>query len=186
MTQEAPEVSGTVSVRAQAHDLAQKFDAYMLNRAQTENTSDGQSISEAIDYRILTADTWEDAMAAMQSGAVQAKDIPGTEVTIRDMAVIRSDRVFEDGGENKGYYIQCNATLVGGPKDVLLKNGLAPGQDFVLQTGASHVVAIIRAAEAFEKLPRTFLLVGTKTASGNTVLTMAEPPERVVQSSVVA
>ena len=185
MTDQTPE-SGTVSVREQAHSLAQKFDAYMLNRAQTENTADGQSISEAIDYRILTAETWEDAMAAMQSGAVQAKDIPGTEVTIHDMTVIRSDRVFEDGGENKGYYIQCNATLVGGPKDVLLKNGLAPGQDFVLQTGASHIVAIIRAAEAFEKLPRTFMLVGTKTASGNTVLTMAEPPERVIQSSVVA
>jgi hypothetical protein len=180
-----PEATATVSVRAQAHDLKAKFNAYMLARAQNEDVSDGEAISESIDYKILTANSWEEAMAAMQSGTIQARDIPGTEVTVHDMRVIRSDREFDDSdGTSTGYYISCNATCVGIPADVARTSGLAPGRDFILQTGASHLVSIIRAAEAFEKLPHTFVIVGTRTASGNTVLTLAEPPERAVQSTL--
>ena len=169
--------------RLQPGSLARRFHDYMLSRA-TEDSRDGDSteIMATQVERILNADQ-DDIWEADTGGAVQARDVPGLEVRIHDMRVVKSSREFTDGAPNKGYYISMNATVLGGPLNLLTRNSLKIGQEIALQTGADLIVAKVRAFEARNMLPVDAKIDGTDTASGNTVLRLVRMPERAMPGS---
>jgi hypothetical protein len=156
----------------------------MLHRADAESndTVGAEIMAEQIE-RILSAESEDAVWDADTGGTIQGRDVAGLELRIRDMRIIRSNRSDIVGGH--GYYASMNATVLGGPRDILTKNMLRVGQDFVFQTGAPLVVAKVRVFESREALPVDALLVGIETASDNVVLKLDRIPERAVQSETV-
>jgi hypothetical protein len=172
--------NGQVSQRA----TVEKFHRYMLDRAA--NTAEDMparaaDINAQQGERILNATTEEEIWAADQSGAVQARDVVGTEWQIRGYEPVPSNRA--DIENNKGYYFNCEATLLGGPGDILRKQGLTIGFEYSLQTGADLILFKLRAFEARDLFPIECVISGTTTASGRTVLRITPLPKRAVKSS---
>lgn len=170
------EVTGTV----QALTAAQRYHNYMLRRAQEIGSERGAEINAAQMARILAAGETEDVDAiwnADDGGTVQARDVPGLEVRIHDMVPIVSNR--EDIANNKGYYVSMNATVLGGPEDMLTRNALELGGNIVLQTGADLIETKIRAFESIGKLPVDGVVTAIRTGSGNEVLKLRPMPKRV-------
>jgi hypothetical protein len=173
-------------VESSSLQLAQRYHTYMLTRAQAEdNKPAGPEIMASQVEKILNAETEDAIWDSDTGGTVQARDVPGLEVEIRDLRIVRSTREFEDGGENKGYYGSMNVTVLGGPRDLLTRHALRVGDDAVLQTGADLILSKVRSFEARELLPVKGVIQSTDTASGNTVLRLVRMPERVTQASTV-
>lgn len=170
--------SGTVV----KHSLTEQFHASMLQRAQDNGAVDrGDEVMEQQAMRILTADSVEGIMSADMGGAVQCKNVPGTYWEIRGMQPVISNRT--DIENSHGYYVQYDAVLIGGDPDVIARNGLHVGEVYPLQTGAILLTTKVRALEAKNALPARLALIGTKTASGWTVLKWGDLPVTVMQGS---
>jgi hypothetical protein len=177
-----PDTTSEVSGITLAVTAARRYQNYMLARAREVGTNRAEEVSAGQMARILaTADkddvTEEDIFNADQGGTIQARDVPGLEVEIHDMVPILSNR--EDIVNNKGYYISCNATVLGGPEDILERWALDLGADIVLQTGAPLIETKIRAFEARGFLPVKGVITAIKTGSGNDVLKLRPLPKRV-------
>jgi hypothetical protein len=177
-TPDTQEVSGvTLAISA-----ARRYQNYMLARAREVTRDRAEEVSAGQMARILAVAeqddvTEEDIFNADQGGTVQARDVPGLEVEIHDMVPILSNR--DDIANNKGYYISCNATVLGGPEDILSQAGLDLGADIVLQTGAPLMETKIRAFEARGMLPVKGVITAIRTGSGNDVLKFRPLPKRV-------
>ena len=158
--------------------LMARFHASMLQRATVEDNSDrAADILASQAERIMTAETLEGIMGGDSGGTVQCRDVPNTEWEISGYHVVKSNRT--DIENSAGYYISMDAVCLGGPEDVIVKAGIAPGDKVALQTSAALLMVKIRALEAGNFLPMKLLLLGTRTQSGNTVLKWALPPKRV-------
>jgi hypothetical protein len=172
-----------VTATAQAPSLYEQFHATMLREAQqnAEREDVAQEVMESQLAAILGAKTREELWRADMGGTVQARDAHGLEVRITAMRADVSDR--DDLDNTHGYYISYPDTVVlGGPADILTKNGLVVGQVFVLQTGAelfNAKLAMFRADNAF---PIDGVIGATKTRSGNHVIKFWEMPVRTQPS----
>lgn len=160
---------------------ADAFRAFMLQRAQESNARDrGREVMDAQLERIITAAEGPDDAAlwdADMGGALQGRDIEGLWVRIHDLESVLSTR--DDLDNTNGWYVQMNVTCIGGPAEVLTRNGLAIGASFVLQTGAELIAGKVRAWEARGQLPVDGVILGATTSSGNTVLRLGRVPEHV-------
>lgn len=186
MAKDAPATEGTVAQRS----LTANFHAAMLQRAR-DNGADMSDRSDEImsqqAERILTAQSVEDILRADLGGTVQCRDVPGTYWEIRSMNPVLSTRTFDDGGENAhGYYMQFDATCIGGDQDVLTRNGLTVGTVYPLQTGADLLILKARALEAADAFPIRLALLGITTQSGNTVLKWGPMPKIAESNTVVS
>ena len=179
-----------------AIDRMEQYREYMLRRA-TDNGADSKGLAQAISARnmvsIFAAETEEDIWNAGTGGAVQGRDAVGLELEIHNYRPVVSARVFdgEDEATRKGYYISCDAVVIGGPADVLRKLDVHIGDEIAFQTGADDVEYRLRAMEL-----RGFLnpdkgrfikarIKGIETASGNTLLNLEPVPVRAVPSTAV-
>jgi hypothetical protein len=165
--------TGTV----QTATAVEKFHTYMLYRARENSSDRGSDVMASQGERILGAETEEDIWNADAGGTIQAKDIPDVEVEIRSFEPVISNR--QDIENSRGYYLSMDATCLGGPSETLARNGLTPGQDFVLQTGAELLMYKIRSFEAGGYLPIKAVIKSYTTQSGNTVLKFLQLPKRV-------
>jgi hypothetical protein len=166
---------------------AEAFRNYMLREAQDAATgpNKGMRAADVMDSqvdRIITVAsddnaTDDDIWNADAGGTVQARDVPGLEVRIKDITAVLSSR--EDIENSKGYYASMNATIIGGPEDVLVRNGLQLGADIVLQTGAELIVSKVQAFKSRDRLPIEAVITAIPTASGNDVLKLRPMPKRV-------
>lgn len=168
-TRENPR-EGDVAIRP-----ADRYRAYMRARAARMSGELGAEVTSQQIDKILTAETDEDIWNADAGGTIQAKDVIGLEVEIRSLSLIPSDRF-----EGSEYYGSMDATVIGGPAEILTRSGLSVGEVFVLQTGADKILAKVRAFEAKDRLPIRALIAGTRTQSGFDVLTLKPLPERTV------
>jgi hypothetical protein len=157
---------------------ADKFRAYMLERASRESSTDSSEVSANQVDKILSAVNEDDIWDADQGGTIQGKDVIGIVVEIRSMRMQASDRF--DGSP---YYANLDVTCLGGPAEVLARASLSVGESFVLQTGAELIIAKVRAFEAHGKLPLVAMIAGTRTSSGFDVLKLARPPSGTVTST---
>lgn len=190
----ANEVANVAANGTGAIDRMEEYRAYMLRRAQ-ETGANSKDLAQAISARnmhaIFAAETEEDIWAAGTGGAVQGRDAVGLELEIHDFRPVVSARVFdgEDEATRKGYYVSCDAVVIGGPADVLRKLDVSVGDEIAFQTGADDVEYRLRAMEV-----RGFLnpaegkfirarVKGIDTASGNTVLKLEPIPVRAVPAS---
>jgi hypothetical protein len=172
-------------------DRMEEYRAYMLRRAQ-DNGTDSKGLAQTISARnmtaIFSAETEEAIWAAGTGGAVQGRDAVGLELEIHAFRPVVSTRVFdgEDEATRKGYYVSCDAVVIGGPADVLRKLDVHIGDEIAFQTGADDVEYRLRAFEL-----RGFLnpeqgkfirarVKGIDTASGNTVLKLEPIPVRAM------
>lgn len=174
MAKDAPATEGTVANRT----LTANFHAAMLQRARDNGAVDRSDdiLAQQAD-RLLNATTVDEIMRADLGGTVQCRDVPNTYWEIRSMEPVLSTRTFEDGGENQhGYYVQFDATCLGGNQETLTKNGLQIGTVYPLQTGADLLMLKARALEAADAFPIKLALLGIKTQSGNTVLKWGPMP----------
>lgn len=174
MANEPQPTTGTVSRRMDA------FHKRMLDRANL-TTDRGAEVMAAQVEKILGAQTVEQIWNADTGGTIQARDVPGTVWEIRSFEPVLSNRT--DIENTHGYYVSTDATYLGGPKDVATANGLVPGQDYALQTGAELIVTKLAMFEAAKALPIRAMILGIKTGAGRTVIKLTEPPEMVTQAS---
>jgi len=174
---------GTVVKR----DLVTQFHAAMLQRARDNGAVDRtDDIMAQQAERILTAGSVDDILKADLGGTVQCRDVPNTYWEIRGMDPVVSNRTFDDGEGNKhGYYLQMDATCLGGDQETLTRNGLEVGTVYPLQTGAELLMLKLRALEAADAFPIRLALLGIKTQTGKTVLKWGPMPT-VAQSGTVA
>jgi hypothetical protein len=158
-----------------------RFHEYMLQRAGIDTNRSVEVMAQQAAKIMAAADTGDaDAIwNADMGGTIQMRDVAGTEWEIRSYEPVISNRTDLDN--TNGYYVSCDATLMGGPEDVLTKNGLVIGQDYALQTGAELVMRKLRALEANGMLPTEAMVIGLTTASGNTVIKLGRPPKRAVK-----
>jgi hypothetical protein len=170
--------SGTVV----QHSLTEQFHASMLQRAKDNGAIDrSDDVMDQQAERILTADSVDDILRADMSGTVQCKNVPGTYWNIRSMSPVISNRT--DIENTKGYYVQFDATLLGGDPEIMTRNGLEVGTVYPLQTGAELLMMKARALEAKNALPMDLALIGIKTQSGRTVLKWGAMPVTVLKGN---
>ena len=167
----------TVNGEVATAGLMDKFHAYMLDRARTQDDR-GADVMRDQAERILTADSEDAIWDADTGGTVQCRDVPGLMVEIHSYEPVISNRT--DIENSAGYYLSMNATVLGGPDEILTRNGLTIGQDIALQTGAALLMSKVRAMEAGGYLPMRTLIKEYPTQSGNTVLKFARMP-RIAQ-----
>ena len=177
-----PQTAEAVALRP-----AEQFRNFMLRTAQDAVTGEnkgkrGQDVMDAQVDRIITVASDEDASAediwnADAGGTVQARDVPGLEVRISSIESVLSNR--EDIENSKGYYASMAATVLGGPEDVLVRNGIQLGADIVLQTGAELIISKVQAFKSRDLLPIDAVITAIPTASGNDVLKLRPMPKRV-------
>lgn len=196
----------TGEVTTNAIDRMAQFHAYMVARAEQEKANRPDSLADEISARnmeeIFAAAEKEDdpngdaLWDAGSGGAIQGRNaVPdeggtGLEIEIRGWRPDVSTRTFEDASgedQGKGYYVTIDAVCLGGPRDLLRKLALSPGQEFALQTGADDIVFRLRAWEIREQktgstqFPVRAVLVGVKTGSDYKVLKLKPAPVRTVQ-----
>jgi hypothetical protein len=159
-------------------ELVDKFHAYMLDRAKTSDNRSGDIMRDQA-ARILGAQSEDEIWDADTGGTVQCRDVPGLMVEITSFEPVVSNRT--DIENSKGYYLTMQAIVLGGPDDILTRNGLAVGQSIALQTGADLLMLKVRAMEAGGYLPMRTLIKAYKTQSGNDVLKFERMP-RMAQS----
>lgn len=169
----------TVNGEVATVGLMDKFHAYMLDRAHTADDR-GSDVMRDQAERILTAEDEDAIWDADQGGTVQCRDVPGLMVEIKSYEPVISTR--SDIESSAGYYLSMDATVLGGPDEILTRNGLSIGQDIALQTGAALLITKVRAMEAGGYLPMRTLIKEYPTQSGNTVLKFARMP-RIAQTS---
>lgn len=184
MTENTPDTTdaqtGTVTQIRPAERLRQ----YVMARAAEGNPNRAAEVMDSQLDRILMATEDGDADAiwdADAGGTIQGRDIAGLEVRIYNLEFVRSTRA--DIVSKTGAYASMDATVLGGPREVLQRTGLSLGDDFVLQTGAELFWCKIRAFEARQMLPMDGVVVGIETAGGNTVIKFGRMPERTVPAS---
>lgn len=160
---------GTVALRPY-----ERFIKYMQDRAETTgNQSDrGFDIAAGQMDKILAAETIEDIWDADEGGMISGQDLVDVEQRVREFVVLRSEREEFDTG--LGVYLVVSA--------VRLADGLA----IVWNTGASGLIAKLRALEAKNALPVDCVIKGIQTNSGNTVLKLRPVPKRAVPGTVIA
>jgi hypothetical protein len=173
-----PETIGTVVTTRPA----ERFRQYAVTRAMESIGTRGIEVMDSqVDNILNTAEkdgvTEKELWDADAGGTVQARDVPGLEVEIRDLDFVTSDR--DDIENNKGYYASMGATVLGGPEDVLTQRGLELGMDIVLQTGADLIIAKVRAFQSQGWLPMKAVVTAIRTGSGNDVLKLRPLPKRV-------
>ena len=172
-------ITGTVAQR----NLTAQFHASMLQRARDNGAVDRtEEIMSQQAERILTATSVEDILKADLGGTVQCRDVPNTFWEIRGFEPIISNR--DDIENTHGYYVQMDATCIGGDQDVMTRNGLVVGTVYPLQTGAVLLTLKIRALEAADAFPIKLALIGIRTQSGNTVLKWGPMPVSVSNGNV--
>jgi hypothetical protein len=166
---------------------AEQYRNFMLRTAQDAATgpNKGERASDIMDAqvdRIINTAGDDDASDddiwnADAGGTVQARDVPGLEVRIHDISSVISNR--DDIENNKGYYATMTATILGGPEDVLVRQGLTLGSDIALQTGAELISAKVQAFKSRGRLPIDGVITAIPTASGNEILKLRPMPKRV-------
>jgi hypothetical protein len=173
------QVAATDTVNGQVEQLrpAQKMRQYMLARAQMGQADRAADVLDTQVDRIIGAQTEKEIWDADAGGTVQARDAVGMEVEILSFEPVESTR--QDIETRSGYYISMDAVCLGGPEEVLTKNGLEIGQEFALQTGADLIVAKVRAFEAQDLLPVRAVIVGITTQRGN-LLKLRPLPKRAI------
>lgn len=157
---------------------AQRFRAYMLDRAARESSTDAEEVSANQVDKIFAAETDDEIWDADSGGTIQARDCVGLEIEILSMRAQESDRF-----EGAPYYVNIDVTVLGGDRAVLTRNGLTIGANAVLQTGAELIIAKIRKFEAKGSLPVRGVISGTETNSGFMVLKLARMPERTTATT---
>ena len=176
--------NGELTGVVQARTLTADFHRFMLARAEdaiTDGADRGEEVMEAQAMRILTATGVDEILSADMGGTVQCRDVPGTFWTLRGIAVLKGNR--EDIEKSHGYYVQFDATCIGGDPEVMARNGLKPGVTYPLQTSALLLTTKARALEVEDAFPINLALIGNKTQSGNTVLKWGPMPVTVMQGS---
>jgi hypothetical protein len=164
----------------QSRQLTAQFHAYMVSRARQngENRAEmTEDIMEQQAARIMSATTVDEIMSADMGGTVQCRDVPNTFWEIRGMEPYIGNRTDLDN--DYGYYVQYDATCLGGDPEVMARNGLEVGTVYPLQTSAILLMLKVRALEAAEALPMRLALVGKKTQSNRTVLKWGPMPVTV-------
>jgi hypothetical protein len=139
-----------------------------------------QDQAERIFAAAETGDTSK-ILSADMGGTIQGRDVPGTVWRIHNYRPVMSNRT--DLEATHGYYLSCDATYLGGPKDTATRYGLVVGSNYALQTGAELAMFKLRALEAAEAFPCDLQVVGNKTGSGRTVIKLGEPPDSVIQTA---
>jgi hypothetical protein len=179
-------------------DRMEQFHEYMRRRAADEATQRPESLAQEIAARnadqIFAAAMSEngsidDIWNAGSGGTIQARDCfnneGGLEIQIRSFRPDLSKRVFEDGNEaSHGYYITCDATVLGGPASLLRQLGLSIGEEFALQTGADDIVFRLRAFELRNALPVSGVITGVKTSRDFNVVKFRPLPKRAQTGTV--
>lgn len=115
----------------------------------------------------MEAESEDDIWNADLGGAIQTQDAVGMEFTIHSFRFAKSDEAKQT---RSGTYITCDATVIGGPADVMKKLGVAVGQECALQSGAELIVVKLVRLERADLLPVNVIIQGTTTRKGNTVL----------------
>lgn len=163
------------------HRPADRMHSYMLDRAKLSSSFRGEDVMSGQAERILGAETEKEIWDADAGGVIQMRDVPGLEVEIRTYEPVVSNRDDIQGGH--GYYISAEATVLGGPEEILTKNGLDVGMDITIQTGAPLAIAKLRAFEQKDLLPVQCVITAIPTASGNTVVKLRPLPKRTVKAT---
>lgn len=174
----APATTKTTEGNAVALRPADRFRAYMAQRAAAESAQSGEDVAANQIGKIVEAETADDIFDAVAGGTIQARDVVGLEVQILSMRMQESDRY-----EGSPYYANLDVTVLGGPREVLTRASLTVGASAVLQTGAEIIIAMVRQAEAKNLLPLDAVIAGTETSSGFTVLKLARMPERSTRAA---
>jgi len=141
---------------------------------QNMQEADGELIAADNLDRMLTADNDDDIWNADAGGTVQGRDAVGLEVEILDFKSTPSHKADIESN----YYGTMRATVLGGPTDVLTKNGLNVGDSIALQTGAENILGKVFAFHLRGRLPIRAIITGTTTQSGNEVLSIRPLPVR--------
>jgi hypothetical protein len=115
--------------------------------------------------------------SADMGGAIQGRDVDGLEVEIRGFEPVISTR--DDIESPQGYYVSCDAVVIGGPREMLTRYGLKLGQEFVLQSGAQLFVLKVAGLEQAGAFPYRGVVRAIKTQSDRTVVKLFPAPERV-------
>lgn len=168
-----PATTNAVQGNAVTLRPADRFRAYMAQRAAAESAQSGEDVAANQIGKIVEAETADDIFDAVAGGTIQARDVVGLEVEIQSMRMQESDRY-----EGSPYYANLDVSVIGGPVEVLRRADLQVGATAVLQTGAEIIIAQVRQAEAKGLLPLRAVIAGSETSSGFTVLKLGRMPER--------
>lgn len=103
--------------------------------------------------RILTANTWEDALAVQESGLPSGQDLKDKPLMIKDFEVSESEK--EAG---LPFFMFVEAT------------NLETGEEIQFSVGAGNVMAMLWQARQFGRLPGQFVIKGKTTKKKNEVL----------------
>lgn len=113
---------------------------------------------EDIIARMLTAESFEEALAAQDSSLESGKNLVGVPHRVDDFQIRKSDSKYADNEATLGYY-----AVVKGVR-------LDTGEPLTYSVGASNVVAILWQAQKFGHIPGTFVLDSKTSQSGYDVL----------------
>jgi hypothetical protein len=189
-----PATTTTATTSVSSLDRMEQYREFM-RRAAADMGTDGKALAADISARnmesIFAAETEEDIWAAGTGGTVQGRDAVGLELEIFSYRPVVSTRVFDGENEDtrKGYYVSCDAQIIGGPEDLLRKLGLSVGDEIAFQTGSDDIEYRLRAFQL-----RGFLnpaegksvkgrVKGIETSSGNTLLKLEKLPVRAVPAT---
>lgn len=187
-----PAKQNTAETAVTSLDRMEKFHQSMRRRAKDEAENRPVNIAEEISAKnadqifaaamkdgASMADVWN----AGTGDALQGRDIVGLETRIYGFHVDESTRTDLENATN-GYYLTLDATVIGGPEEILRKLGVNIGQEVAIQTGADDPVFRLRAAELLDGFPLDAVWVGRATRSGNTVLKLRPAPVRATAGTV--
>ena len=171
--------SEVAAVQPRPADL---FKAYLIQRAeQPLEGMDASDIEADQLARILAAETEDDIWNADLSGTIAARDLVGSEVEIQGMNIFLSNN--PDYETFLGVFATFPCAAIAVPEEVSKKTNLSPGSEFIMSTGASGIIAKVRAFEAREMIPVKALITGVTTGRGNQVLKLSKPAARAVRGS---
>lgn len=171
--------NGAATGTVQEMRPADRYRQMVSHFAQQNKNSKERSqeiMSRQVDAILLAGEhgTADDIWDADSGGTIQCRDAGGLEVTIYDLEYVWSNRPDIESDA----YASMNATVLGGPRDVMQKLAVQVGADVVLQTGAEMFHAKIRAFQARNMLPISGVITSLDTSSGNSVVKFLRLPER--------
>jgi hypothetical protein len=126
----------------------------------------GKEIAAQVAERMLTADTFEEALAAQDAGLASGRDLVGREILITDFDVFKSDPKYAE--HTLGYYYRVEAVSI------------ETGEELVFATGATNILTLLYVARIKGKLPWECVITSKDTENG-ALLTLKPLTKRAVQ-----
>lgn len=154
-----------------------RFKAWVQQQAQNDSDDSWEITARQLD-KMLMAETLEDIMDADDAGTHQGRDLVDFEFEVPNQQFRYAPSAPEFDAPLDAYF-QFTAIALADYEAERIK----VGEEVLISTGAPLVIGKLRTLQANGLLPRKFIMKGSTTPGGKTVLKLRPAPNRAVPST---